>query len=352
MRRCELCGTSVPVSGWQQHVHGRRHQSMRFYGQPDHLVLDLSLADPVQPQYPRPTNIRMRPVDVPERIVACARRARELVITSRVLVAHTGLALFDKACQYLSPECICTCLYQFDKQDAMHRERPLLRADVDLTDPLSTANPAATVAAAAALIACNSLSAGAPRELHEIELLVRSPLADLENDPVREAALAAALTAFAEALPHLRAGRQQVTMRLPGVVQRRHVVLIVRALERALFASTGLSELILLQAGILRDEDIARLSDASWRGWHARELCVLRGTHAHGDSPLRLLPEHIVRHILDLAAETCRVRLHIDLGHGGQQAQAGAASSAAAPQPVPPPASHAGADLAFVANLF
>ena len=100
-----------------------------------------------------------------------------------------------------------------------------------------------------------------------------------------------------------------------------------------------------------------------------RALVVLLGTHSRGDSPLQRLTTDLVRHILDLAAASSRVRLVINgvaatqpsshaatqpsnrAGHASDAMPMAAAAAAAPPPPATLPASYAGRDLAMIANL-
>ena len=343
----------MPESGWHQHCDGKRHNSLKFYGHPDRTVRTIRLRNS-----DGTLKREVRPCRVPEKIVVCARLAYERIVKSKLLVAHSGVALFDKACLLLTPEAMCAFLLE-QQDDA---SGALSRLHVERAEP-------AHVAAAAALIEANSLGTS---QLHEVRISLPLPFdaSDSAWHPA-EAALAAALTALAESLPHLRAGRQAVELNLgPALRQRRCIQLLVRALESALLRSTGLASLRLSAApGVLRADDAARLADAAKRGWRARALVVLLGTHSRGDSPLQRLTTDLVRHILDLAAASSRVRLVINgvaatqpsshaatqpsnrAGHASDAMPMAAAAAAAPPPPATLPASYAGRDLAMIANL-
>ena len=333
MRRCEVCGTSVPATGWLQHTEGRKHNSMRFYGRDGHIVHNIRLYKP-----DGSIERELRPKHVPERVLSCARVARELVISSKQLVAHSGVALFERACARLTPELLCAVLLRMHELEELHGSSPRLH--------LREAT-IAHVAAAAALV--ESPKPLLDDEIRELSISVSSVVS---NESAGEAALCASLTALAQALPKLRAGAQRVEIKLGIAVQlRRFAELLVRALERSLLAATGLCELKLSAShGHLRPGDVARLEEAARRGWADREMVVLRGTHGRGESPLRLLPPNLVRDILDLVAEMSRtVVLVADEVQPGvliYGAPAGGMANLAGPS-----GPHAGEDLSFVAGL-
>ena len=90
--RCAHCDVFVPA-GRCSNVQGKRHLSMLWYGgrRPPRarhraLVRDGTLER------------RFRPFDVPERTVEAVRRARAAV-TAPILVAHSGVVLFDRVCK-------------------------------------------------------------------------------------------------------------------------------------------------------------------------------------------------------------------------------------------------------------
>ena len=124
--------------------------------------------------------------------------------------------------------------------------------------------------------------------------------------------------------------------------QRRCINLLVKSLERALRRSTGLVELhITTAAGTMREEDVTRLVTAAALGWRERQRTVLLGTHADCDSPLRRLPNAIVRQILEYAEGVGRANVVVR-----------AEASAAPPHPpAPPHPAGGGHDLNFVAML-
>ena len=316
---------------------------MRYYGNAKHVVQHIRLLQP-----DGTLERHVPPHRVPDKMVAAARRGRELVVASKHLVAHAGVALYNDACLRVTPEHLCAALLRFEDLELLRQECRLVFTDAT----------AAHVAATAALIQTNTLCAG--RQLREVQLSMAVPL---PGDAVAEPALGAALTALADALTHLRSGGQRVTLHL-GVAlrQRRCIELLVRALERSLLAATGMSQLTISAStgSSWRADDAARLVDAAKCGWRARELAVLHGTHAHGESHLRLLPAALVRTILDLAADGARPCVKVQ-GFGAVSGQGAAATSGAptdaslpapqAPVAPPPPMSHAGADLGFIASL-
>jgi hypothetical protein len=302
MRRCEQCGTNVPHKNWQQHIKGRHHQSIRFYGETGYDVKPIRLYQP-DGTFER----EVRPSKVPERIAGLARRGRELILASKHLVAHSGVALFQRACLGLSAEALCAALFRLEEHNDLRAPCPRLVVH-DAT--------VARVAAAAALVDNNVLGTS---EICDVSLTVAAGQA---HDAADEAALGAALTALAEALGRLRRGGQRVELHLgAALVERRCINLLVRQLERALLAATGLVALaVSASPGSWREADTARVEEAAWRGWRARELMVLRGTHGRGDSPFRVLPAAIVRHILELVACSCRARVSVSVVAAAQTA--------------------------------
>ena len=351
-RTCPICHVKVQSNGWQQHANGQKHQSMRFFGRDDRG----KNLRPIRLKWPDGSLEReVRPHQVPERLCSIARRAHELVVDSKLLVSHSGVALFNKACVWIHPEAICYYLLRLKE-----RESSLSQGLVPIAPSadFSYRHPG-TVAAIAALVEANR--AGTEREggLTKLELSTSEGQV-VGGDAEHEAALGAALTALASALPNMRDGGQRVRLDISNhLTQRRHVMLFVKAMERSLQASTGISEVRLSAAeGVLHADDVLRLASASTAGWRAREWAVLLGTHNGGESPLKLLKTDLLRYILDLAAASSRVHVIINgvaaTKPAAPVAQPGPMHAAVPPPtPLPPPprAVHHGADLGFIAGL-
>ena len=100
-QRCAHCDVFVPAGKMQQHVQGKRHLSMLWYGRDGHRVRDIELYND-----DGTLERRFRPFDVPERTVEAVRRARAAV-TAPILVAHSGMVLFDRVCKCFDPELLC-----------------------------------------------------------------------------------------------------------------------------------------------------------------------------------------------------------------------------------------------------
>ena len=325
MRRCDLCSTTVPANAWIQHERGKRHTSFRFHGRGDMAVRHITLRNP-----DGSVEKSVRPHAVPERVVATARSAQDLI--GRELFAHSGHALLSSAQAFLSIEEVCAVLLRLDEGGTLRTARPVVC--------LAEADAAAAAAAAAIL----SRSAGEGRnELQELSLSVQSSRASIYGGAAGEAALSAALACVGHALAVQRAGGLRVALRLGGALQQRRCVnLLVKSLERALRRSTGLVELhITTAAGTMREEDVTRLVTAAALGWRERQRTVLLGTHADCDSSLRRLPNAIVRQILEYAEGVGRANVVVR-----------AEASAAPPHPpAPPHPAGGGHDLNFVAML-
>lgn len=313
---------------------------MRFYGCEGHTVRQIRI----------PGNQKiLMPHDVPERVVSRARRGRTLVIDSKHLVAHSGVALFKNACNYLATENLCGPLLELDSSQELRQPKPRLELAPSLASPAGACAAAASFAAAAALMESNTLG---PVSIFDLCVNVTPSQppnvhAAVRRDQSQDAALAASLTALADSLAHMRTGGQRATFNLgEALCERRHVMLFLRGLERSLRATTGLALLELsAYPDTFREDDVARLNEAARLGWAERALVVLHGTSANGQSPLRLLPTALVRTILDMAANICRVSVTVSTEPLGGVAALAAALPPAALSP------HAGADLDFIAGL-
>lgn len=338
-RACETCGCSVPEKTWYQHTRGKQHNSIRFYGERNWSVDDIIIR-----AAGGAIERRIRPHEVPDRLVACARRARELVL-SRELVKHSGLAMFQRSSQHFNPSYICSSLIGIEEHDAL----PALQSSA----PCVTINAAnvPSVAALAALVERSSLG-GAPA-LHSLQVQLSQFLVTGSGpNQHTEAAMSAALCAFAEQLAVCRCSDGvRVELHIGNALQqRRHVAMLVQRLARSLRVASALASLTLTTSeGLLRTEDVEAMTKAACDNWRERELSVLMGTSARGASPFRLLPVALVWHVLSLVADACRTQLHVSEGALSSLSGSGSSENAAAydaPGPGGP-----GNDLDFVAML-
>ena len=332
MTWCTVCGCAVPDNAVIAHRRGHRHNGMRYYGERGRRVEDVRLTSASGEVS------ALRPWEVPDRVVALAREARELVMTS--LVAHSGVDLFHRACERFSPELLCSALLSMDERwVSCPTAARALRLDAARGTHVLCA--AALVEARAADAAADGLLTPPPLT---IEISVEEPTSLLA-----EVVLSAALARFARSLPRCPPG-SRVTVHLDeGLKQRRLVSYFVDSLEVALREASGLQSLSLRvgrggrpaaaasasaisaisaisassssagggaapasASGVLRADDVERLHAASAQSWRARTMPLLLGARVGSGSPLARLTPDVMQAIVHLVAGECRARVAID----------------------------------------
>lgn len=359
MFRCDACAVLMPNKAGtvKQHNEGKRHASVRFYGDAD--------AGPVRRiefRSPDGKLIRsFRPHEVTDSAAAASRAARELV--RRKLLVHTGVAWQNKVWLMLNPEALCGAVLQLDAALQGQLESaecvPPHRAMID---------GGCEVSAHFLLALAERLGRGADPSPSGVRPGIRKQadscvhaelpgydltlaLADREGT-LAEMCMVAALDALFCALgsqhPHWRCGGGSplgLTIRVGAAVrERRHAAQLTQSLCSVLaLPSTplGLRSLHLHASGpAWRAEDAHRIVGASASRWRACSVSVLLGTHsrAGAGSPFRRLPWVLIRMILDAARPGCTSHVVVKL----------------ADEPPAAVSSHAsafGADLAFIASL-
>jgi hypothetical protein len=395
MKFCSICGCAVPDNASIPHERGRKHNALRFYDAANATVSSIVVRD----ELGRVTRT-YRPWEVPDRVVSLARRARSLV--SPMLVAHSGVALFQRACDRFTPELCCSTLLRFDaewlrpKQRGGGAERRELT--LEYTDELG-------VLCIAALISALATSVGSTDDLAPLSplsvFLSIEPVSTSHDLPTKEVALSAALASLAQALPCCPPGsRVTISLFNDSLRQRRLLSLFIESLSRGLRAATGLAALTLrigqlseAQIGAfqrrevalygasmprvehlepLRAEDAQRLHDAAAQSWSARHdllialiasddlliaalirsaraMTVLLGAHASSASPLAKLTPDLVRLILELVRRDCRTHVVLETAPVAGLALHAPTEGGAPLQA--PPLTFAGADLASVAQM-
>jgi hypothetical protein len=392
---CSICGCAVPDNASIPHERGRKHNALRFYDAANATVSSIVVRD----ELGRVTRT-YRPWEVPDRVVSLARRARSLV--SPMLVAHSGVALFQRACDRFTPELCCSTLLRFDaewlrpKQRGGGAERRELT--LEYTDELG-------VLCIAALISALATSVGSTDDLAPLSplsvFLSIEPVSTSHDLPTKEVVLSAALASLAQALPCCPPGsRVTISLFNDSLRQRRLLSLFIESLSRGLRAATGLAALTLrigqlseAQIGAfqrrevalygasmprvehlepLRAEDAQRLHDAAAQSWSARHdllialiasddlliaalirsaraMTVLLGAHASSASPLAKLTPDLVRLILELVRRDCRTHVVLETAPVAGLALHAPTEGGAPLQA--PPLTFAGADLASVAQM-
>ena len=354
--KCALCGVTVPENARLQHERGRKHNGMRFWGDPNATV------GPIRRTLADGANQVLRPFDVSDAVVACARRARSIVLPS--IVSHSGVAHFHQVVDRFAPERLCGVLLDLEERRQASRGAGLPHA---ATLAMPEATDAHVVCAAALLSGPADAFFARPREL-SIQTRPRSGPApgDLVGGAgmAEEAGLSTALALLADQLPRLSPGSCVHINLRDALTQRRHVAALVEHLATALRAATGIAELRLSAwHGRLRAEDEVRLRDAAAAGWRARVLTVLAGARGGGGgggggasvadgatdarraldgSPLAMLTPDLLRYILEMVRRGGRARVAV---HSPTESAVNEASVNA------PPRSHPGSDLAAIAML-
>ena len=395
MKFCSICGCAVPDNASIPHERGRKHNALRFYDAANATVSSIVVRD----ELGRVTRT-YRPWEVPDRVVSLARRARSLV--SPMLVAHSGVALFQRACDRFTPELCCSTLLRFDaewlrpKQRGGGAERRELT--LEYTDELG-------VLCIAALLSALPTSVGSTDDLAPLSplsvFLSIEPVSTSHDLPTKEVVLSAALASLAQALPCCPPGsRVTISLFNDSLRQRRLLSLFIESLSRGLRAATGLAALTLrigqlseAQIGAfqrrevaiygasmprvehlepLRAEDAQRLHDAAAQSWSARHdllialiasddlliaalirsaraMTVLLGAHASSASPLAKLTPDLVRLILELVRRDCRTHVVLETAPVAGLALHAPTEGGAPLQA--PPLTFAGTDLASVAQM-
>ena len=289
MKFCSVCACAVPDNASIPHERGRKHNALRFYGAANATVSPIVVRD----ELGRVTRT-YRPWEVPDRVVSLARRARSLV--SPMLVAHSGVALFQRACDRFTPELCCSTLLRFDAEWLRPRQcsggAERRKLTLEYTDELG-------VLCIAALLSALATSGGSTND-HAFDVFLSiEPVSTSHDLPTKEVVLSAALASLAQALPCCPPG-SRVTIRVfnDSLRQRRLLSLLIDSLSRGLRAATGLAALTLsfgqlseAQIGAfqrrevalygasmprvehlepLRAEDAQRLHDAAAQSWSAR----------------------------------------------------------------------------------
>eukprot|EP00900_Chrysochromulina_parva_P000188 jgi/Chrpa1/1016/Chrysochromulina_OHIO_Genome00012799-RA len=372
MKFCSICGCAVPDNASIPHERGRKHNALRFYDAANATVSSIVVRD----ELGRVTRT-YRPWEVPDRVVSLARRARSLV--SPMLVAHSGVALFQRACDRFTPELCCSTLLRFDaewlrpKQRGGGAERRELT--LEYTDELG-------VLCIAALLSALPTSVGSTDDLAPLSplsvFLSIEPVSTSHDLPTKEVVLSAALASLAQALPCCPPGsRVTISLFNDSLRQRRLLSLFIESLSRGLRAATGLAALTLrigqlseAQIGAfqrrevaiygaslprvehlepLRAEDAQRLHDAAAQSWSARAMTVLLGARASSASPLAKLTPDLVRLIIELVRRDCRTHVVLETAPVAGLALHAPTEGGAPLQA--PPLTFAGTDLASVAQM-
>ena len=321
-QRCAHCDVFVPAGKMQQHVQGKRHLSMLWYGEDGHRVRDIELwRDGTLER-------RFRPFDVPERTVEAVRRARAAV-TAPILVAHSGVVLFDRVCKCFDPELLCVAEMRTQKRwkvcpigDRCYRTITEVRSPLEF-----------------ACIANEIRSEQGPCSL----VLPFSAIIANSDDEIGQLALSFALHALTDALGAHREPHAVTLVIGSSLQERRLATQLVDGLRRVIDRNPALEMLFFSAAGgAWRAEDAATLLDAAVASRRARVVSLLLGSHARAgaDSPIRRLPLVLLRMIAEKAGLAGRLPVDISIDPG------------AAPAAAPAPAAHnPGADLAAIAAL-
>ena len=316
-QRCTHCDVFVPAGKMQQHVQGKRHLSMLWYGEDGHRVRDIEL-------YHRDGTLerRFRPFDVPERTVKAVRRARAAV-TAPILVAHSGMVLFDRVCKWFEPERLCVAEMRTQNQWHVLEDRNVLASPVPGTG--------------ASQLACIASRVHSSQIRCSINLRIMRPA-----DEIGQLALSFALHALADALGASNASHYVLLSLGEALSERRLVTQLVDGLRRAVSRNPELGLLLNATGGAWRAEDAETIHAAAVASRRARVVSLLLGSHARAgaDSPIRRLPLVLLRMIAEKAGLAGRLPVDISIDPG------------AAPAAAPPAAAHnPGADLAAIAAL-
>ena len=384
---CELCGAHVPDRGFVQHCAGRRHLSLLYHG--DERLAARRIHPPNSP-----TSLHAR--DVPAAVVYAARRSRELVL--RTLVEHTGVDMFQQACERFETEALCSALfYLYTLLPAIGAwppgaiatgshvasgkgwsKTPTQFPPVGSIDAGQDGGAATSRLRRCALyLACVAdwIASGRAPPCHDVRLVVAGGDSDPGEGPALEdVAISGALHAFASALGNCDRGLG-ISLYINGCMrQRRLAATFTRAMCASLRRARWLRRLkIQVWATDLRIDDFAAMKTAAVEAWEARAVAFLLGSHPRvgAASPVRALPSALLLAILDAALKagartvvsvlptnaSYDVPIHgdHDIGDGdgdygddgeGGEGAAGAASAAPAA-----PTSVGGLDLEFAATF-
>ena len=325
-----MCDCLVPDNAVIAHNRGRKHNALRFFG-PENasaMVNNIKLLCDVDGQVTR----ELRPYEVPDIVVALARRARALVLPT--LVAHSGVDQYQRVCGCFGPERLCARLLAFDETWLRPPRPPGGASACELE--LARADAEQVLCVSALLVASPAVG---PRPV-EVDLT-----APRGSDAFSEsAAMSAALCALARQLPCCAPG-SRVSLRLAAYYrgaqqERRFVGMLVDSLVVGLRSSAGVAALALETAGSWREQDTERLREAASQSWCARVWPLLLGARFCEASPLAKLTPDLLRHIVDLVGREGRAVVCVTQ----------ACTAAAAPTPARPP-TFGGDDLARLAAL-
>ena len=316
-QRCAHCDVFVPAGKMQQHIQGKRHLSMLWYGRDGHRVRDIELHND-----DGTLERRFRPFDVPERTVEAVRRARAAV-TAPILVAHSGVVLFDRVCKYFEPERLCVAEMRTQNQWHVLEDRNVLASPVPGTG--------------AGQLACIASRVHSSQTKCSINLSIVRPV-----DEIGQLALSFALHALADALGASNASHYVLLSLGNALWERRLATQLIDGLRRAINRNPELELFFCASGGAWRAEDAQTLLDAAIASRRARVGSLLLGSHARAgaSSPLSRLPLVLLRVIAEKAGLAGPLPVDVRIVAG------------AAPAAAPPPAAHnPGADLAAIAAL-
>ena len=316
-QRCAHCDVFVPAGKMQQHVQGKRHLSMLWYGRDGHRVRDIELY-----RLDGTLERRFRPFDVPERTVEAVRRARAAV-TAPILVAHSGVVLFDRVRRCFDPELLCVAEMRTQKEwEVIGTYR--------CWHPLRTLQSPPELAC----IANQVRSGQGPCSLNIVYIH--------DTDEIGQLALSFALHALTDALGASREAHEALLSIGEELRERRLATQLIDGLRRAIDRNPALALTFIGYGGAWRAEDAQTLLDAAVASRRARVVSLLLGSHprAGAGSPLSRLPLVLIRMIAERARLAGPLPIQVTIDPG------------AAPAAAPPAAAHnPGADLAAIAAL-
>ena len=251
-QRCAHCDVFVPAGKMQQHIQGKRHLSMLWYGRDGHRVRDIELHND-----DGTLERRFRPFDVPERTVEAVRRARAAV-TAPILVAHSGVVLFDRVCKYFEPERLCVAEMRTQNQWHVLEDRNVLASPVPGTG--------------AGQLACIASRVHSSQTKCSINLSIVRPV-----DEIGQLALSFALHALADALGASNASHYVLLSLGNALWERRLATQLIDGLRRAINRNPELELFFCASGGAWRAEDAQTLLDAAIASRRARwrELAAL-----------------------------------------------------------------------------
>ena len=256
-QRCAHCDVFVPAGKMQQHVQGKRHLSMLWYGEDGHRVRDIELY-----RLDGTLERRFRPFDVPERTVAAVRRARAAV-TAPILVAHSGVVLFDRVCKCFDPELLCVAEMRTQKK---WKARVIAgksgRGIDEVRSPLELACIANEVRSEQG--PCSIICGIFPPDV---------------SDEIGQLAFSFALHALTDALGARRESHAVVLIIGSALRERRLATQLIDGLRRAIDRNPALRLSLDASGSAWRAEDTAVLLDAAAASRRARVVSLLLGSH-------------------------------------------------------------------------